>query len=88
MKGSKRGAESGMQDAWRRQTDVKFSCLVRVLSLPCVLSALLTLNATAIAAPDTGDLEGRPIQTIEVVFEGSPPSLRANEQVRRDWLEV
>ena len=23
-----------------------------------------------------------------IVFEGSPPSLRANEQVRRDWLEV
>ncbi len=23
-----------------------------------------------------------------VVFEGSPPALRANDQVRRDWLEV
>ncbi len=69
-----------MQDAWRRQTDVKFSCLVRVLSLPCVLSALLTLNATAIAAPDTGDLEGRPIQTVEVAFEGSPPDPAAQAE--------
>src|SRR5712691_6378933 len=69
-----------MQDAWCHQTDVKSSCLLRVLSFLCVLAALLTLNATAIAAPDTGDLEGRPIQTVEVVFEGSPPDPAAQAE--------
>ena len=69
-----------MQDAWYRQTDVKSSCLLRVLSFLCVSAALLMLNATASAAPDTGDLEGRPIQTIEVVFEGSPPDPAAQAE--------
>src|SRR6266852_1487569 len=69
-----------MQAAWCRQTVVKFSCQVRLLNFLCVLTALLTLNATASAAPDTGDLEGRPIQTVEVVFEGSPPDPAAQAE--------
>ncbi len=41
---------------------------------------LLAITATALAAPDLGDYEGRPIAAVEVVFEGSPPDERAQAE--------
>jgi outer membrane protein insertion porin family len=56
--------------------------VVRLISMSIAVAALLTLSPSAMA--DAGDYEGRPIASVEVVFEGSPP----DEVVQAEFLAL